>query len=627
MAKNVCCTGLCSQDNPVESLGNSPSAAHPSSAEQEVDAPGAAQIPVLHVDNQLPLTASNLSQANEATEKNSQGAVGHTDNPSASTETPIDAGTLVQHPGHGHVPPGDADNENNSVGPQNGSFEDDGGLFNTLNGSLPTACAEDVEGDLLDNDLDPPLNEEEDESDQEDYSEFTPEEVLHRLHEYKSAYYAVRRQRNDAESENADFQSKHGELMHACDTQEEFLQSVQQESDNVKCNLEHYQQCTELQMNKESVAHQLRILQFNECMNTKQFQEEELQRTLHEAQWKQKENDERLKVLLPAQCLQRPKVATRQTAAPTAQSLPNLLPPPRKEQAVAGAPQVLTAEQKQAQHEALVIAKETAYRQLIANTAADMYGPQATALQAECTKLHAEYNRLYLSSATQGSTSALVAAQGAGASTSSSTSMPPPPRLAPIALSAPVETPEQKKVHQRKQLDQHWRQVQKFLSTCPMDQTEKRQKAYEDYLAAFEQFEVEFPLETPPVSTARQRREAGAADASVHFATLPHQPSTVDLALRWQIFQNSSLLAHYDPLAPTLHLAHSLPMMKLRSMKITKGSWATTHPHDFQLSSDWYDPNQGGYYQPLQDYLSPDPAVQNAFDQERYATQLTNYSG
>ncbi len=54
--------------------------------------------------------------------------------------------------------------------------------------------------------------------------------------------------------------------------------------------------------------------------------------------------------------------------------LPNLLPLPRKEQAVAGAPQVLTAEQKWAQHEAVVITKETAYRQLIANMAVDMYG-------------------------------------------------------------------------------------------------------------------------------------------------------------------------------------------------------------------------------------------------------------
>ncbi len=48
-------------------------------------------------------------------------------------------------------------------------------------------------------------------------------------------------------------------------------------------------------MNEESVMHQSKILQFNE--HAKQFQEEEVQRMLHEAEWKQKENDARLKVL------------------------------------------------------------------------------------------------------------------------------------------------------------------------------------------------------------------------------------------------------------------------------------------------------------------------------------------
>ncbi len=76
MADNVCRTGLRSQDNPVESLGHGPSEAHPSSILQEVDAPGAARIPVLHVNNQLPLTAGTLLQGDEAAENNSQGAVG-----------------------------------------------------------------------------------------------------------------------------------------------------------------------------------------------------------------------------------------------------------------------------------------------------------------------------------------------------------------------------------------------------------------------------------------------------------------------------------------------------------------------------------------------------------------------
>ncbi len=88
MAETVHHMGLRSQDNPVESLGNGLSDAHPSAAEQEVDGPGVARIPALHVDNQLPQTAGTLSQMNEATENNSQGAVGHTSNPSASNGTP-----------------------------------------------------------------------------------------------------------------------------------------------------------------------------------------------------------------------------------------------------------------------------------------------------------------------------------------------------------------------------------------------------------------------------------------------------------------------------------------------------------------------------------------------------------
>ncbi len=114
---------------------------------------------------------------------------------------------------------------------------------------------------------------------------------------------------------------------------------------------------------------------------------------LRKAEWKQKENDARMKVLHFTQQLQNCKEAASQSAMPTGQLLPKPPPPPRKEQAVAGAHQVPTAE-KRAQHEALVITKETAYQQLIANTAVDMHGPQAMALQAERAKLRAEYNKL-----------------------------------------------------------------------------------------------------------------------------------------------------------------------------------------------------------------------------------------
>ncbi len=124
---------------------------------------------------------------------------------------------------------------------------------------LPTASTEDAEGDLHDNELDPPLEEEKEESDQEDYTEFMPEELLHRLHKYKSVYYAVRCQRNDAKSKVVKLCDEHGELVHARDMQEEYLLSMQHESDSVKRNLEAYRQHTELQMNEESVVHQSKI--------------------------------------------------------------------------------------------------------------------------------------------------------------------------------------------------------------------------------------------------------------------------------------------------------------------------------------------------------------------------------
>ncbi len=47
---------------------------------------------------------------------------------------------------------------------------------------------EDVDGDLLENQLEPPPYEEEDEPDHEDYSEFSPAELQLRLREYSRAY-------------------------------------------------------------------------------------------------------------------------------------------------------------------------------------------------------------------------------------------------------------------------------------------------------------------------------------------------------------------------------------------------------------------------------------------------------
>ncbi len=148
---------------------------------------------------------------------------------------------------------------------------------------------------------------------------------------------------------------------------------------------------TELAMNKEWAAHWSKVLELNEKLN-------------------------------------RQKMAAGNTAAPTPLLLNHSHPPPRMAQAAAGMQQVLIAEQRHARHEAVVIAKETAYRQLIADTAIDLNGPQAQALLAEALKLCAEFNEVYSSGAAQKSTAAPAATLGMGAGTNLFTSAPPLPR-------------------------------------------------------------------------------------------------------------------------------------------------------------------------------------------------------
>ncbi len=184
-------------------------------------------------------------------------------------------------------------------------------------------------------------------------------------------------------------------------------------------------------------------------------------------------------------------------------------------QAATGMQQALTAEQQLIRQEALVTAKEMAYRQLIADPAVDLHGPQAQALLAETIKHSIELNKVYSTVAVQRSTAALAATLGAGAGTSVSTSTPPPPRPALHAPTVPVGPLEQKKEHRRAQLADHWKQVQNFLATCPETHLVERQRAYENYLAAFTQFEFDFPPETPPANTACCRREVEAAEAGV----------------------------------------------------------------------------------------------------------------
>ncbi len=92
-----------------------------------------------------------------------------------------------------------------------------------------------------------------------------------------------------------------------------------------------------------------------------------------------------------------------------------------------------------------MIAKETEFRQLVSNPAADMHGLQAEALLAEAKGLCAEFNKVYSPSVAQRLTAALAATLGAGVGTNASTSVPPPPRSALRAPTVPVETFEQKK--------------------------------------------------------------------------------------------------------------------------------------------------------------------------------------
>ncbi len=106
--------------------------------------------------------------------------------------------------------------------------------------------------------------------------------------------------------------------------------------------------------------------------------------------------------------------------------------------------------------------------------------------------------------------------------------------------------------------------------------------------------------------------------------------------MRQRIFQNSSLPVQNDLLNPGLANVHN------QNPALSSAHPADNEVEDYgdddygaqsynpllrksQLGSGWHDPNQNGYYQPQHNYLSPDPAVQHAFDQERYAARLANY--
>ncbi len=75
------------------------------------------------------------------------------------------------------------------------------------------------------------------------------------------------------------------------------------------------------------------------------------------------------------------------------------------------------------------------------------------------------------------------------------------PRPAPSVLIAPVETFTQKRTCRQRQLADHWKQVQNFLATCPATNLVEHQGAYDAYLSASAQFEMDFPPEVLPVNT------------------------------------------------------------------------------------------------------------------------------
>ncbi len=146
--------------------------------------------------------------------------------------------------------------------------------------------------------------------------------------------------------------------------------NAQEESDAIKHNAEDFRVCTELTMNEEQIVHQSKILEFNKKLKQfaarkKQFDADEAQRLLHEAEWQQRENIERLKELQCSQQFARQKLATGRVGAPTVPPWPNPPPLPRMGQAAAG--------QQRSRQKALVMAKEAAYRQLVADPTIDLY--------------------------------------------------------------------------------------------------------------------------------------------------------------------------------------------------------------------------------------------------------------
>ncbi len=209
MANNVCRTGLHSQrDNPVGSLGNSLSDAHPSTTTvQEADGPGATRNLVVNVGNQLPQTAGTLPQTNEAVGNNLQGAAEQISNPSTLNGATVDVNNLLVTSVHDTMQQGGMGGLNNSQFRLFGSNDD---LLNPSAGMLHTAQAGGA-GDETNEEFNGPLEdgvEESEDSDQDIYAKFTPAELLNRLNEYKKAYRTVWQHRNATALEVEEFRDE-----------------------------------------------------------------------------------------------------------------------------------------------------------------------------------------------------------------------------------------------------------------------------------------------------------------------------------------------------------------------------------------------------------------------------------
>ncbi len=185
------------------------------------------------------------------------------------------------------------------------------------------------------------------------------------------------------------------------------------------------------------------------------------------------------------------------------------------------------------------------------------------------------------------------------------------------------------------QLVNHWRQVQNFLATCPATNLVERQEAYDNYLAAVTQFELDFQSEPESANTAHCRGETDTAGAGVRFQ--PPTGQSTRPAAQQRIFQNSSLPVQNDLLDPGLVDANEqnptlfdIPPVDDDTVNYSDNESRVQgyDPplHEPQFEDDWYNPNQNGYYQPMQTYPSSDPVMQHAFDQERYAARLASYN-